>query len=104
MELWRDFQASTFYMINYQTDGQFNCDKFGSPPSKFKPYTTGFNSQRSSYTLDAESTYRVQPKKFDGCFQYPRVSSHITEVCRLYTSNTKRYIHKRISDDVTILP
>lgn len=104
MELWKDIQASTFYMIDKMTGLQFNCDKFGSPPCTFKPYETGFNSQRSNYTLQPDDTYRVQPKKFDGYFQCPRPSSHITEVRRPYTSNTKRYIPKRLTDDITKLP
>lgn len=104
MELWKDFQASTFYMIDRNTGSQYNCDKFGVAPSTFKPYETGFNSQRTTYNLEADATYRVQPKKFDGYFQCPRPSSHITEVRRPYTSNTKHYLPKRLSDDVTKLP
>ena len=104
MELWKDLQASTFYMIDGKTGFQFNCDKFGAAPSTFKPYETGFISQRTTYNLEPSPTYRVQPKKFDGYFQCPRPSSHITEVRRPYTSNTKRYISERLSGDVTKLP
>jgi hypothetical protein len=91
-------------MINRTTGDQVNCDKFGSLPSSFKPYSTGFQSQRPQNIIEADHNYRVQPKKFDGYFQCPRPSSHISEVRRPYTSTTKKYIPKRLSDDIKKLP
>ena len=104
MEIWKDIQASTFYVINKSTGTQINCDKYGSIPSSFKPYSTGFSVHRPTTQIDSDSNYRVQPKKFDGYFQCPRPSSHISEVRRPYTSSTKRYIPKRLPDDITKLP
>lgn len=104
MELWKDFQTSSYYLLDRTEGKQAFCNRYGETPNSFKPYSTGYQQFRVAHTIDADSNYRVQPKKFDGYFQCPRPSSKVSGITRPYTRDNKRYIAKRLPDDIDKLP
>ena len=104
MELWQDFQSNNFFLLDKDSGTQSFCNKYGSIPESFKPYSTGFLQFRSKYSSDPDSNYRVQPKKFDGYFQCPRPVSQNRGKQRPYTRDTKIYRIKRLPEDFSKLP
>ena len=104
MELWKDIQTSSYFLFDKTEGGQHSCNRYGETPVSFKPYSTGYQQFRGAYTIDPDSNYRVQPKKFDGYFQCPRPNSKISGIRRPYTRDNKRYISKRLPDDINKLP
>ena len=94
MELWKDIQTSSYYLFDKSDGGQHSCNRYGETPVSFKPYLTGYQKFRGTYTIDADSNYRVQPKNFDGYFQCPRPNSNISGIRRPYTRDNKRYASK----------
>ncbi|OMJ70910.1 hypothetical protein SteCoe_31024 [Stentor coeruleus] len=104
MEIWRDLEASTFFLLDKANGVQKSCNKYGETPVSFRPYTTGFGNVKISLPMTPDSNYRVQPKKFDGYFQCPRPASHNIVSRRPFTRGFQQHRVKRLPDDVTKIP
>ncbi|OMJ83113.1 hypothetical protein SteCoe_16034 [Stentor coeruleus] len=104
MELWRDLETSSFYLLDKVNGIQKSCNKYGEPPVNFKAYTSGFGNMHVQLPMTADSNYRVQPKKFDGYFQCPRPASHAIVSRQPYIRDIKQYKIKRLPNDVTKIP
>ena len=85
MELWKDEQTNTWHMLDAKTGQHYRCDRYGQPLTRFHLDQTGLMApkdiaerQHQPYaapSLQAETPYAAQPRKFDGYSQFPRPKS-----------------------------
>lgn len=109
MELWKDLQTNRYYFIDEKTGLQTQCDRYGQPPTYFKPYQTGFPTARETHSSPLPSQYTIQPKKFDGYFQCPRPVSipffnDLHGYKTLKPSKPGKMMSNRLPDDITKIP
>jgi hypothetical protein len=96
MEIWKDYQTGKYYRIDKETGRQRPSDRYGKEYKEFIPYLTGYFHKVPSKSVPVESSYKVQPKKFDGYFQFPRPSDPVSSVShpRIVSKQSPRFLIK----------
>lgn len=85
MELWKDELTNNWYMLDAKTGKHYPCDRYGHPLTRFRRDKTGLmgpkdlaerqNLPYEPISLQADTPYAAQPRKFDGYSQFPRPKS-----------------------------
>lgn len=102
MEIWKDYQSGKYFALDPLGGRQSPSNRYGKEKKQFYPYEAGFSHNLKPKLHPFQKALAVQPKKFDGYFQFPRPYEK-TSIKQPYNRNSSYSPkHTRILDESKI--